>query len=236
MLPRFKPAIFLAPHVLIVLQPIPFLIDTWSHRSLTDVLNSGRQSNQQLSIMFSLVPRAVLRQARPHLQQTRVLSPAQQSILSRLLSTLAVLEQRDGKLQNSSLSAVTAAQKLGGSITGFVAGSGVKAVAEEAAKVKGIEKIIMVDNGAYDKGLPENFAPLLVENIKKGGYTHIISSHSAFGKNLMPRVAALLDSQQISDIITIEGEDSMTGSTVQAFHADPVLQHSYVQYTPEMPS
>lgn len=54
-------------------------------------------------------------------------------------------------MNHASLSAVTAAQKLGGSITGFVAGSGVKAVAEEAAKVKGIEKIIMVENGSYDK-------------------------------------------------------------------------------------
>ena len=59
---------------------------------------------------------------------------------------------------------------------------------------------------AFQLGLPENFAPLLVENIKKGGYTHVIASHSAFGKNLMPRVAALLDSQQVSDIIGIENE------------------------------
>jgi hypothetical protein len=74
-----------------------------------------------------------------------------QSTLSRFLSSLAILEQRDGKLQNASLSAVTAAQKLGGSITGFIAGSGVKSVAEEAAKVNGLDKIIMIENGAYDK-------------------------------------------------------------------------------------
>lgn len=62
-----------------------------------------------------------------------------------------MLEQRDGRLQNASLGAVTAAQKLGGSITGFVAGSGIKAVAEEASKVKGLDKVIMVENGSYDK-------------------------------------------------------------------------------------
>ena len=62
-----------------------------------------------------------------------------------------MLEQREGKLQNGSLSAVTAAQKLGGSVTGLVAGSGIKGVAEEAAKVKGIDKVIMIENGAYDK-------------------------------------------------------------------------------------
>lgn len=58
------------------------------------------------------------------------------------------------------------------------------------------------------QSLPENYAPLLVENIKKGGYTHVVAGHSAFGKNIMPRVSALLDSQQISDITGIESEDS----------------------------
>ncbi|KAM5359407.1 hypothetical protein ACJZ2D_014497 [Fusarium nematophilum] len=127
---------------------------------------------------------------------------------SRLLSTLAILEQKDGKLNHSSLSAFTAAKKLGGTVHGFVAGSNIKPVAEEAAKAEGVEKIITVDNGAYDKGLPENYAPLLVENIKKGGYTHVIAGHTAFGKNLLPRVAALLDSQQISDITAIENEST----------------------------
>lgn len=108
----------------------------------------------------------------------------------------------------SSLAAVTAGQKLGGSVTGFVAGSNIKGVAEEAAKVEGIEKIIYIENGAYDKGLPENYAPLLVENIKKGGFTHVVAGHSAFGKNLMPRVAAMMDVQQISDITDIESEDT----------------------------
>ena len=70
---------------------------------------------------------------------------------ARLLSSLALLEQREGKLENASLSAVTAAQKLGGSITGFIAGSGATSIAEEAAKVKGLDKIIIIDNGAYDK-------------------------------------------------------------------------------------
>lgn len=57
-----------------------------------------------------------------------------------------------------------------------------------------------------NQGLPESYAPLLVENIKRGGFTHIIAGHTAFGKNLMPRVAALLDVQQISDITAIEDE------------------------------
>ena len=101
--------------------------------------------------MFSIARHSALRQASTCSRPLRSLSLAQQTLLSRLLSTLAVLEQKDGKLLHGSLSAVTAAQKLGGSITGFVAGSGVKAVAEEAAKVKGIDKIIKVENEAYDK-------------------------------------------------------------------------------------
>jgi Electron transfer flavoprotein domain len=73
------------------------------------------------------------------------------SSLARLLSTLAVLEQRDGKLNGGSLCAVTAAKKLGGSVTGFVAGGNIKGVAEQAAKGNGMEKVVMVDNAAYDK-------------------------------------------------------------------------------------
>jgi electron transfer flavoprotein alpha subunit len=57
--------------------------------------------------------------------------------------------------------------------------------------------------------LAENYAPLLVDNVKNGGYTHVIAAHSAFGKGLLPRVAALLDVQQVSDITGIESEDSM---------------------------
>lgn len=69
----------------------------------------------------------------------------------RLLSTLAILEQREGQLNHGSLSAFTAAKKLGGTVHGFVAGSNIKGVAEEAAKVDGVEKIITVENEAYEK-------------------------------------------------------------------------------------
>lgn len=71
--------------------------------------------------------------------------------LRRLASTLAILEQKDGKLNHGSLSAITAAKQIGGPIHGFVAGSSIKAVADEAATAEGLEKIIAVDNGAYDK-------------------------------------------------------------------------------------
>lgn len=158
--------------------------------------------------MLPQASRSALRQLRTQIITSRSTPVTTLSALSRFLSSLAILEQREGKLNHGSLSAVTAAQNLGGSIAGFLAGSNIKAVAEEAAKVEGVEKIIAIENGAYDKGLPENYAPLLVENIKKGGYTHIIAGHTAFGKNLLPRVAALLDVQQISDITSIESENT----------------------------
>ncbi|KAI7636466.1 hypothetical protein KC319_g6057, partial [Hortaea werneckii] len=108
----------------------------------------------------------LLRQATTCLRQNRptpVPRVSRNAAIQRLLSTLAVLEQRDGKLNMSSLASISAAQKLGGTIHGFVAGANTKQVAEEAAKVQGLEKVIYVDNAAYDKGLPENYAPLLVD-------------------------------------------------------------------------
>src|ERR1700731_2016601 len=102
--------------------------------------------------MLSIAGRSVLLQARMPLRPTGG-RPSVQSLsaLARLLSSLAVLEQRDGKLIHGSSNAVTAAQKLGGSITGFVAGSNIKSIAEQAAKIAGVEKIIAVENAAYDK-------------------------------------------------------------------------------------
>ncbi|KAI0548808.1 electron transfer flavoprotein domain-containing protein [Xylaria curta] len=160
--------------------------------------------------MFSAARRTVLRGVASSLPRSAsaYTGPFSRSALQRLLSSLAILEQREGKLNHGSLSAITAAKRLGGSVHGFIAGSNIKAVVEEAAKAEGVEKIIAVDNAAYDKGLPENFALLVVENVKKGGYTHVIAGHTAFGKNLMPRIAALLDSQQISDITAIENENT----------------------------
>jgi electron transfer flavoprotein alpha subunit len=100
--------------------------------------------------MLSSSYHSISRQARTCLRHTPP-SVTSSSVLARLLSTLAILEKREGQLNNASLGAVTAGTKLGGSITGFIAGSNVKGVVEAAAKVKGIDKIIMVENGAYEK-------------------------------------------------------------------------------------
>ena len=96
--------------------------------------------------MFAAARTSVLRSARTQLRHTQ-----SQTAWSRLASTLAVLEAKEGKLNIASLAAITAGTKLGGSITAFVAGSGGKTLAEEAGKAQGIEKVIYVDNAAYDK-------------------------------------------------------------------------------------
>lgn len=101
--------------------------------------------------MFSVARQSALRQARTQLRLSQPTAGPQYSAIARLLSTLAVLEQKEGKLNVPSLAAVGAATKLGGSVTAFLAGSGAKTVADEAAKIKGVEKIIYVENGAYDK-------------------------------------------------------------------------------------
>lgn len=98
--------------------------------------------------MRSLSCPSVLRQVRRTFQRPRI---GQDHRLARLLSTLAILEQREGQLQIGSLGTVTAASKLGGPITGFIAGSAGRKVAEEAAKAEGLDKVIYVENGAYDK-------------------------------------------------------------------------------------
>lgn len=108
--------------------------------------------------MFSITKRTALRAAGAVPRTQSVFSNLGPSALQRLLSTLAVLEQREGKLNHGSLSAITAARSLGGSVHGFVAGSNIKSVAEEAAKVDGVEKILAVDNAAYDKVRPLPFA------------------------------------------------------------------------------
>lgn len=103
--------------------------------------------------MNSLVRPCALRASR-HLYPSAGTSPFSRSSLSRLLSTLAILEHRDGKIAGSSLSAIAAAIKLGGPVTGFVAGKGAKSgVATEVAKVEGVETVLAVENEAYDKVL-----------------------------------------------------------------------------------
>lgn len=95
--------------------------------------------------------RSVLLQSKSHFKALVNPKPSTCRGYARCLSSLAIVEQRDGNLKNASLSAITAAQKLGGSVTALVAGADVQPVAETVAKVKGVNKVIVVNNSAYEK-------------------------------------------------------------------------------------
>ena len=123
------------------------------------------------------------------------------------MKTLVWVEHEEGQLKDATLPTVTAASKLG-EVHLIVAGSGVGAIAEAAAKIAGVGKVHVADDAAYAHGLAENVAPLIAE---------LMASHDAFlvpatttGKNIAPRVAALLDVMQLSDILSVESADTFT--------------------------
>src|SRR5690606_21601587 len=117
------------------------------------------------------------------------------------MSVLVYAEHDNSSLKAATLNAVAAAQKIGGDITVLVAGAGCGAVAEQAAKVAGVSKVLVADNAAYGHQLAENVAALVAEVGKS--YSHILAAATSNGKNFLPRVAALLDVQMISEISAV---------------------------------
>ena len=93
-------------------------------------------------------------------------------------------------------------------ITVLVGGHNCGAAAEAAAKIKGVTKVIKADNACLANGLPENMEKLILKVQSEGGFTHVMGSTSAVAKGTLPRVAAKLDVDQISDVIDIKGEDT----------------------------
>ena len=122
------------------------------------------------------------------------------------MSILVFAEHDNSSLKADTLKTVAAAQAIGGEIHLLVAGSNCSAVANEAAKVNGISKVFVADNAAYEHQLAENISLLVTE--LAGDYEHILATALTTGKNFMPRVAALLDVAQISDIIAVESPDT----------------------------
>jgi electron transfer flavoprotein alpha subunit len=121
------------------------------------------------------------------------------------MSALVIAEHDGATLRPSTLNAVAAALKLGVPVDVLVTGSGASAAAAEAAKIGGIGKVLHADDASLANFLPENVAPLLVK--LAGDRTHLLMAATTQGKNLMPRVAALLDVMQVSDIIAVESAD-----------------------------
>ena len=122
------------------------------------------------------------------------------------MAVLVLAEHEAGALKASTLNTVTAAKALGGDVHVLVAGSGIAAVAEAAAKVDGVAKVLTADAAAYAHHLAEPLSALLVELAK--GYSAVLAPATSTGKNVLPRVAALLDVAQISDITAVISTDT----------------------------
>lgn len=122
------------------------------------------------------------------------------------MSILIIAEHDNNSLKPATLNSVTAAQEIGGDIDILVAGSACQAAAEQAAQVAGINKVLVADDAAYNHALAENVAPLIAE--VGAGYSHILATATTTAKNIMPRAAALMDIQAISEISAVVSADT----------------------------
>jgi len=135
------------------------------------------------------------------------------------MTTLIIADHDHASLQAATLHAVTAAQKIGGDIHVLVAGSGAQAAAQAAKAIPGVAKVLHADAPHLAGLTAENVAATVVPIVKSGGYTHVLAPATGFGKNVMPRVAALLDVAQISEIVVVESADTF----VRPIYAGSVL-------------
>ncbi|MFT5658129.1 MAG: electron transfer flavoprotein alpha subunit [Gammaproteobacteria bacterium] len=122
------------------------------------------------------------------------------------MTNLVVVEHDNSEVAAATLHAITAAQQIGGDIDLLVAGENCQAVADSAAKIAGIAKVKVADNAMFGHHLAENLALLVVDIAK--GYSHVLVAATTFGKNMMPRASALLDSAQISEIVEVKSPDT----------------------------
>ena len=124
------------------------------------------------------------------------------------MAILVIAEHDNAQLKPATRNAVAAAAKIGGDIHVLVAGANCAAVAEQAAKVAGVAQVKLADAAHYADQTAENLAALIVDVAKAGDYSHVLAPATANGKNTLPRVAALLDVAQISDIVGVESADT----------------------------
>ncbi|MEO9241147.1 electron transfer flavoprotein subunit alpha/FixB family protein [Pseudomonas inefficax] len=122
------------------------------------------------------------------------------------MAILVVAEHDNHTLAPATLSTLAAAKQIGGAVTVLVAGFNAAGVASSAAQIAGVRKVLLADDVAYAHQLPENVAPLLA-NLGRD-FSHVLAPATSNGKNILPRVAALLDVDQISEIISVESADT----------------------------
>jgi electron transfer flavoprotein alpha subunit len=122
------------------------------------------------------------------------------------MSILVIAEHDNKTLNHGTLNAITAATKLGNDVQVLVAGHGCQPVADAVAKIAGVARVILCDDAAYAHPLAENLANLIAHAGR--GHSHVVAPASFFGKNVMPRAAALMDTVQVSDVVAIESADT----------------------------
>ncbi len=122
------------------------------------------------------------------------------------MTTLLIAEHDNASIKDATAKALTAAAKLGGPVHVLVAGQGAKGAADAAAKLAGVEKVLLADDAAYGHALAEPLAALIVKLAE--GYDAIVAPSTTIGKNVLPRVAALLDVMQVSDVSKIVSADT----------------------------
>ena len=119
---------------------------------------------------------------------------------------LIIAEHNNIKLKSFSLNAIHAGSQIDPDIHVLVAGNKCEKVSKEVSSIPLVKKVLLCDSGNYENFLPENLTPLVVK--LANNYTHILASANTFGKNFMPRVAALLNISQVSDVIKIDSPDT----------------------------
>ena len=122
------------------------------------------------------------------------------------MTTLVIAEHDNASIKSATRNTITAAAELGAEITLLVVGTDCQAAANEAASIAGVAKVLVADSAVYAHQLPEAVSPLIAQ--VASNFTHILAPATTTGKNLMPRVAALLDVAQISDKVTIKSADT----------------------------
>ncbi len=147
------------------------------------------------------------------------------------MSILVVADHSNSALVAATANTVTAAQQIGGDITVLVAGSHCAAAAEYASQLNGVSKVVVADNEAYEHLLAENVSLLVAAVVQESGnsFSHVLAPATSNGKNILPRVAALLDVAQISDIIAVESADTFkrpiyAGNAIATVQSDDAIK------------
>lgn len=150
----------------------------------------------------------------------RLLKTSRVNSLTRFQSTLVIAEHNNEVLSPITCNVLNAAKQIGGDITVLVAGTKCDAIAQVASKANGVNKVIVANNEAFKGFTSETLTPLILATHNEHKFTHILAGASAFGKSLLPRVAAKLDVSPVSDIIGIKAPDTF----VRTIYAGNAIQ------------